>query len=101
MEELVTVLSVKAYSFTNDKGEELKGCTVHYYPCAKFDKKEEINSDGVSGTLGLQPLKCSMPFEFFNDSKKVGIPCMAKVEYVMRNVQGQMVLKPDKITYQK
>lgn len=101
MEELVTVLSVKAYCFTNDKGEELKGCTVHYYPAATFDKQEDIAENGTSGQLGLQPLKCSMPYEFFETSKKVGIPCMANVSYVMRNVQGQMVLKPDRIEYQK
>lgn len=97
MHEQVVVLSVKAYNFKNNEGNEVAGCTVHYYPAPTFDAKEDIENS----VLGLQPLKATMPLSFYETSKKVGIPCSAKVTYVMRSQQGQMVLKPDTIEFIK
>lgn len=95
MEEKVIVLSVKPYSFTNSDNVKQEGCTVHYYPAETLDKIY----DASTGVYGAQPLKASMPYDFVETVKNVGIPCKASVSYVMRSVQGQMVLKPDKIVF--
>ena len=97
MEEQVVVLSVKAYNFKNSDGNDVAGCTVHYYPAATFDAKVDLENN----VLGLQPLKATMPLSFYEAAKKVGIPCSAKISYVMRSQQGQMVLKPDTIQFMK
>lgn len=96
MEENVTILSVKSYSFDKD-GSKLEGCTVHFYPSDSF---ESVVDDSIH-LLGLQPSKCTMPFEFYETAKKVGIPCQATVRYVIRQVQGEKVLKVDSINFIK
>ena len=96
MEEEVIVLSVKKYDFVNGLGKGVSGCTVHYYPAATFDTVEDVENN----ILGLQPMKTTFPKEFYEKAKKVGIPCSAKIHYVMRSVQGQKVLKVDGLDFQ-
>lgn len=96
MEEQVIVLSVKKYDFKDGDNRQVSGCTVHYYPAPTFDSVKD-----ASGVLGLQPLKATMPLEFYETAERVGIPCEASVTYVMRSIQGQMVLKPESIKFAK
>lgn len=95
MDEDVIVLSVKKYDFTNGEGEKVSGCTVHYYPAPTFD----CAFDQSTGVLGLQPLKATFPLEFYERAKKVGIPCSARVHYVMRNYQGSVKLQVDGLDF--
>lgn len=95
MDEDVIVLSVKKYDFTNSGGEKVSGCTVHYYPAATFDCVQ----DDESGVLGLQPLKATFSLEFYERAKKVGIPCSARVHYIMRNFQGSVKLQVDGLDF--
>ena len=98
MESLITILSVGApYNFTPEgSAEPMSGCSMMYIAT---DKLTPCVNDG--GILGYQPLKESMPYDFYARIKEIGVPCIAKAHYVMRNSQGKQVLRIDGIDFIK
>ena len=74
------VLSVgKPYDFVPDgEKESICGCKVYYIGAADVSKKVVSEEDG---TLGYFPQKITMPPEFFNIAKSVGLPCYADIIY--------------------
>ena len=94
MEQRIIILSVDRYNMTTDDGKTMKGCTMFYYPSDNLNP-----TDYGEDSLGNKPTKESMPYEFFEEAKLHGIPCTAKVSYVMRPKNGNIVLKVDKLEF--
>ena len=87
IESEVIILSVGCYDFEQSDGKRVSGCKVMYYPVGSIDTP--LESDRL---LGAEPCKETFPLSFFDRAKEVGIPCRAKVTYVMRQSQGKQVL---------
>lgn len=95
MDEFITILSVgKPYSFTPEgQTAPMEGCSMYYLPSADLKPNE------ADGLLGYQPLKETMPVSFYDTARAHGIPCKAKVHYVMRIASGKQVLRIDGIDF--
>lgn len=91
MTQNITILSVgKPYSIANDATKEYNsGCTMWY--CNTSDITGKI-MDNNSGVLGHAPVKQTMPVEFYEEAKIVGIPAQAIGKFAMRNKGTGMVL---------
>lgn len=74
------ILSVgKPYDFVPEgEKESICGCKVFYIGAEDILKKVFSEEDG---TLGYFPQKVTMPPEFFNSAKSVGLPCYADITY--------------------
>ena len=98
MEEKILILSVnKPYSFTPEGSSDvMEGCTMYYLSADKNLKPVETDNG-----LGYLPLKEKMPVDFYERIKSIGVPCEAKVHYVMRVSNGKNVLKIDGIDFLK
>lgn len=60
---------------------------MHYLMTS--DVNFPVENDGV---LGSVPSKESMPTDFYNKAKSVGLPAYADVEFGMKNSGGKTVL---------
>ena len=88
MKDRILVVSVgKPYDFKTDDGKDLSGCAMHYLMTEDVNKSSE--NDGV---LGYTPCKESMPTDFYNKAKEVGLPAYADVVFGMKNSGGKTVL---------
>ena len=89
MEQQVLIISVgKPYSLTTDDGKNLSGCKMYYLPTTDLTTVSESESG-----LGYAPLIETMPYDFYERAKQVGIPCRAKLTLAMRTEKGKQVLK--------
>ena len=88
MEEKVMILSADAWSLVDENTGEVKsGTSCWYYAGDTFSPV--VNSEK---SLGKKPLKASMPADFIEDLKNVGVPCVALAKYRLQNSQGRQIL---------
>ena len=88
MEEKVMILSADGWSLVDENTGEVKsGTSCWYYAGDTFSPV--VNSEK---SLGKKPLKASMPAEFIEELKKVGVPCVALAKYRLQNSQGRQIL---------
>lgn len=96
MEDKIIVLGVgKSYNFKTEEGNVISGCKMHYIPAGKF-APAGLNEDE---TMGYIPLVETMPESFYSRVKDVKFPCVAKVNYVMRNKGGKRVAVIDGLDF--
>ena len=77
------VLSVgKPYNFIPEgETEPLTGCKMYYLGTSDVLK---TFVDEENGSLGHFPQKATMPTEFFDSVREVGLPCYADITYDLR-----------------
>lgn len=91
----ITILCVgKPYDITLDDGTHQSGCSIHYLMSDGFPQAAILEDDGL---LGVQPVKASMPTEFYAEAKTCGVPCVADCDFIMRISNNKPVIKPYRI----
>lgn len=97
MEQKVIIVSADTWKMVNEQtGDINSGCTIWYLPIDEL--KPIVNS---ASSLGVKPVKATMPIEFIDVIKPHGVPCKAVAHYVLRNSNGKQILKEDKFTFDK
>lgn len=77
------ILSVgKPYNFVPEgETEALTGCKMYY---VGTDNIANTYVDSENETLGYFPQKYTMPTEFYEVAKNVGLPCYADITYTIK-----------------
>lgn len=91
MEEKVIILSADFWSLVDETTGQIKSGTSCWYYAGE-NLNPVVNTDN---SLGKKPLKASMPAEFIEEVKKVGVPCVAIAKYRLQNSQGKQILVVD------
>ena len=67
MKQTALLLSANQYSFEDDKGKTVAGCSIHYILTENLAPHEDLERQ----SKGYKPAKGSLPYEAYNKTQDV------------------------------